>query len=183
MNRFLPALSVLLITNLALAKNKPAAVTNCDEKAFQAKGLQVFRNPENKTIWLAASNETVDMFSELGFEQVDLKDKSLSHTLVLVNSRSCSPTKAPFKIFYARETPHSVATSSHCEERIAKDLGFAEGTIENYGSMEAGLIVPWNQLNVCTDGKSVFHCASPTSTMEKCFRGFVRAWKVPVQKQ
>ena len=158
------------ILNLCVFE-KSLANMFCQESKLKKSIHSVFYSRIQNSLWISTSEETTEIFKALKLEKIlnsgpvpmQVKDKTPGNSVI------CAFKSDFLKAYQSND--FTFEAINVCEETRIKKLGFLQAKrSENYGSMENGYPLFWHKIGLCTDGKSLYHCAQPTLDMQLCLK-------------
>ena len=162
------AVLFILLASFHFAQATPF---RCQPEALRKSQHSIFYNPKNGSLWISVSDDATNVFSALGFRQIqsakEIPAKGRSRTPM--NSYSC-PLHSQFLKSYGAKN-FSLFVGNSCTESLAKNLGFTlKNKIHKSAATEYATPLPWSTVGLCTDGKTLYHCGQPTKEMQACIK-------------
>lgn len=146
MNKHLSfAFQLAVVANFAALDSQAA----CKRNSARNVGRSIFFNSTSNTRWLAIDEQQKGFFSYLRFVPEVQTSKKAVKARKLMNEVDCSDIGSLNMSYQSTDGRFTLFVRNNCQKQVAKKLGFKAFEIENYGSMEAGEIIPWEKLLIC----------------------------------
>lgn len=154
MIHFIFVIAILSGANLTMAQ---AAAAECKPEEVRSSPAQYYSTSPKSGAWISLTPR-----AQMFFEGLGMKARPAPTGTRIRNLGQCSPRKQAPKVYGTSEVTYFARYA--CEARYARDLAIKPKTLENYGSMEAGLSLTAEDFEVCTDGTKLLPCAALAST-------------------
>lgn len=171
--RFIVLGLALLSSNAALATS---ANGSCNEAKLRKEKVAIYVNDKSHQIWAAVHPLFGRFLASLKFREAGSsleavsKDSALKK-LSLANAGPCqsSAQRESSETYSSKSNPYTVVGPNSCQKKLVSRLGLTRSNpaAENFGSMEAGILVRASWIEACTDGEKFVPCESLSSAEER----------------
>lgn len=150
--------TIKLIALIAAMTFTHTALGNSCAAEFAAMpNLRLLYSSGLKAYWISVGAMDEEL-KQLGFKPAERSARAAVLKQGALNLFQC-PNKADSQqMLQSADGRFVLVVVNDCEEKFARQLKFVPFKAENYGSMESGQILKWNQIGLCGDGKALHPC-------------------------